>query len=61
MIHNNFCLGICTHMEVEVEGCSRKSQRLGEGVAVKTGRGEALLREKRDYCDQDGRFSNVLG
>ena len=26
MVYNNFCLAICTHLGVEVEGCSQKSQ-----------------------------------
>ena len=30
---------VCTYLGVEEEGCSRKSQRLGEGVTVKAGRG----------------------
>ena len=39
MVYYDFCLAICTHLGVEVEGYSRKSQRLGEGVTEKAGGG----------------------
>ena len=42
MVHNHFCLDICTHLGVEVEVYSRKSLMLSDGVTVKAGRGEVV-------------------
>ena len=56
MVHNNFGLAICTHLGVEVEGCSRKPQGLGEGVRMKTDREGGLWWDKGNFRYHDGRF-----
>ena len=44
---NNFCLAICTNLGVEVEVYSRKQQRLGGGVMVKTGKGGGFVEREK--------------
>ena len=48
MIHNIFFPDICLHLREEVEGYSRKSQTLSEGVTVKAVKGRGLWRKKID-------------